>query len=76
MMPLVCHNTTKLKQEITSKYRVQERSLQTGTAFTFMDPVHNGLIVNIYNTGTVQFQGGVCVELQQQIQNLVCFINS
>ncbi|KAA8739150.1 hypothetical protein FE275_19510 [Pseudomonas koreensis] len=75
-MALTCNNIIKLKAEITEKYRVTPSEKQTGTAYLFADPAYNGFIVNVYNTGTVQFQGGVCAELQLQLENLVKFINS
>ncbi|KFF70986.1 hypothetical protein IW00_03960 [Pectobacterium brasiliense] len=75
-MPLVCNNIEKLKTEIISKYKVTQSEKQTGTAFLFAEPQYNGFIVNVFNTGTVQFQGGVCVELKLQMENLVSFINS
>lgn len=75
-MPLVCHDIEKLKKEIVEKYNVTTSEKQICTAFLFADPAFNGFIVNVFHTGTVQFQGGLCVELKQQMENLVSFINS
>ncbi len=75
-MALVCNNIEKLKKEITEKYSVTPSEKQTGIAYLFADPKYNGFIVNVFNTGTVQFQGGFCPELKLQIENLVDFINS
>lgn len=75
-MPLVCTDIEKLKREIVEKYRVTQSEKQTGTAFLFADPAYNGFIVNVFHTGTVQFQGGFSPELKQQMENLVGFINS
>ncbi|WP_440093491.1 hypothetical protein ACTACL_06600 [Pseudomonas syringae] len=66
----------KLKSEITEKYNVTASEKQTGIAYLFADPAFNGFIVNVYNTGTVQFQGGVHADLKLQLENLVAFINS
>ncbi|MBW8128422.1 MULTISPECIES: hypothetical protein [Pseudomonas] len=75
-MALICNNIEKLKTEITEKYSVTPSEKQTGIAYLFAEPKYNGFIVNVFNTGTVQFQGGFCPELKQQLENLVEFINS
>lgn len=75
-MALFCNNIEKLKKEIEEKYNVTQSEKLTCTAFLFAEPAFNGFIVNVFNTGTVQFQGGLCKELKQQIENLVSFINS
>ncbi|MBC8655066.1 hypothetical protein ABN236_19230 [Proteus sp. fly-1013] len=75
-MAIPCRDINKLKAEILDKYQVTERVGQLGTSFLFADPAYNGFIVNVFNTGNVQFQGGACEPLQRQIENLISFINS
>jgi len=75
-MALVCNDIEKLKKEIVEKYNVTKSEKLTGTAFLFAEPAFNGFIVNVFNNGTVQFQGGFCAELKLQMENLVGFINS